>query len=298
MTVQAFAKRLTPPIVWEGLRRLRAPRPAPLPSFELLPDGWATPVPDGVQGWDAEEITATYAEKWPRFLGLLAGSGPLGFTHEMALDRRDDLVAHNTVMSFGYAAAQAVAPDGTLSILDWGGGMGHYGALARALLPDVAVTYAAYDVPGLTELGRRELPDARFYDDDSWENQAVDLVVASGALHYAPEWRRLLAQFARVSRHSILITRLPVRRHGPTGVYVQRVWPEIGYGPRTEFRGWLFQRSEFLGAAAENSLVLAREMLVGEHWPIAGADDADVVGFLFRAPPRDLSTHDGDRRGN
>jgi hypothetical protein len=35
------------------------------------------------------------------------------------------LVAHNAAMTLGYVLARAASATGTLSVLDWGGGLGH-----------------------------------------------------------------------------------------------------------------------------------------------------------------------------
>jgi hypothetical protein len=53
-----------------------------------------------------------------------------------------------------------------ISVLDWGGGVGQYFPLARALLPEVKIDYHCKDVPVLASVGRELLPEISFYDDD------------------------------------------------------------------------------------------------------------------------------------
>ena len=134
------------------------------PEWEHVPEGWAR----RVDGWDVPEVEAAYRRRWPEFLAAVLGTGTLGIAHEVPEGRAvvtHDPGWHNVVMTFGYVAARA-AHDGTLSILDWGGGPGHYFVLARALLPDVQLDYHSRDLPRLAALGRELLPDATFHDDD------------------------------------------------------------------------------------------------------------------------------------
>lgn len=281
MSAKAFLRDLTPPLAWRALGRLRTrPDAAPdAPQFEHVPDAWERPL--GSE-WDTAAIAETYRAKWPRFVDLVDGTGPLGIAHESDLTSREDLATHNTVLSFAYAAARA-ARGGRLSVLDWGGGCGHYALLARAALPAVEVAYTARDVPALVDLGADVLPGDRFVsDDDAALDRTYDLIVVSGALHYARDWRALVARLAAHTGRSLLLTRLPVADGVASFPYVQRVPAGYGYGDETTFVGWCFGRDEVLGEAARAGLTLVRELVVGEQWSIEGAPaPATVRGFLF-----------------
>ena len=100
-------------------------------------------------------------------------------------------------MTFGYVLARAAWNRKHLSMLDWGGGIGHYCLYAQALLPDLELDYHCRDLPNLVRAGRSTLPSATFYAD---EGEALarqyDLVVASSSLHYSPDWRLVLGRLA------------------------------------------------------------------------------------------------------
>ena len=84
-------------------------------------------------GWDDGAVAEAYLEKWPEWVAALEGPGPLGVYHEARAGEpipRDDLAAHNMLLSFAYVLARVAAGRDRISVLDWGGGLGHY-AVAR-----------------------------------------------------------------------------------------------------------------------------------------------------------------------
>jgi putative methyltransferase (TIGR04325 family) len=284
-------KAVTPPIVLLGLRELlralglrKAPLQAPPPEadppeWEYVPEGWSRPV----RGWNAEGVLETYRAKWPAFFRALEGSGPLAVNHEAAIEdieRRDDLEAHNLVVSFAYVLALAARARGRISLLDWGGGIGHYYLIARAVLPDVQIDYHCRDLPILAAEGRGLIPEATFYEDDSCLERRYDLVVASSSLQYAERWRETLAGLAGAAERYLYVTRVPVARSGPSFVVLQRA-DRHGYG--TEYLGWVLSRAELLEAASDAGLRLVREFLLGGRFDAAGAPEGPTGhrGFLF-----------------
>jgi hypothetical protein len=156
--------RLLPPLLADAGRavRDRVRGRKRVPVWEHLPQGWDTqPAPPG---WDVRGVVAAQEAAWPRFLELARGTAPLGIANEAPVPGREDVVAHNTVMAFGYVLALAARERDRLDLLDWGGGLGHYYVLARALLPGVGLDYTAYDLPLACEAGRRLLPGVRFVE--------------------------------------------------------------------------------------------------------------------------------------
>ena len=74
-------------------------------------------------------------------------------------------------------------------MLDWGGGLGYYYFLARALLPDgVELDYHCKDMPLICEYGRQALPEITFWDDERCLEHDYDLVLASSSLQYSEAW--------------------------------------------------------------------------------------------------------------
>lgn len=296
--VRLAVKAVTPPLLWGALKeakgRLRpasladAPatplEPAERPEWEYVPEGWARAGTDPrVKGWDVDAIAAAYRLRWPSFVRALEGSGPLGVAHEVTDETvpRDDRAAHNTLVSFAYALALAAAGQDRVSLLDWGGGCGHYALVARAVLPHTEVDYTCRDVPRLAALGRELLPEDRFVSDDSCLGRPYDLVLVSGSLQYSPDWPGTLRSLAAATGRYLLVTRLPIAQTSPSFVVVQRPY---AYGYDTEYLGWVVNRGELLAVAEAAGLELIRELLVEAWLSAPGAPESPVEhrGFLLR----------------
>ncbi|MBV8395752.1 MAG: hypothetical protein JO064_05770 [Actinobacteria bacterium] len=284
------AKGLTPPYLWAVLKRLRnrreppttveAPASAAPPEWEYVPEGWKRPV----GGWDGTAIVEAYRAKWPSFLAATAGSGPLGVNHEVPAGApvpRDDRDAQQNVLVFAYALLSAVRGRDTVSMLDWGGGPGHYAVLARALLPDgVELEYHSRDLAGLVALGREVLPGDGFDDTDACLERRYDLVVASSSLQYAPAWQEALVRLAGAAGQYLLVTRVPVALHAPSFVVLQRAYR---YGYDTEYLGWVVSRDELVAVGEGTGLRLRREFVLPAWLSAVGApeDPVEHRGFLF-----------------
>jgi putative methyltransferase (TIGR04325 family) len=282
MTTRSTIKAVLPPIITDVLRRLR-PQPASgPPEWEYLPGGWRDANCDA-HGWNIQSVAAAQRRKWSRFAELVEGNGPLGVAHEALIPQNDDFAAHATIMSYGYVAALASSHLDCISILDWGGGVGHYGLLTRILLPGVTVEYHCRDMPLLCEAGRELQPDATFHDNDaSCFGRSYDLVVASGSLHYSRDWQSTMRVLAGAARGLLFVTRLPLVKKVPSFVVLQRPYM---HGYDTEYAGWFLNRDEFLGHADHLGMDLVREFLVPESPMVENAPErGQYGGFLFRPP--------------
>jgi putative methyltransferase (TIGR04325 family) len=256
-----------------------APAPEPPPHWEYVPEGFARPA----KGWNVAAISDAYREKWPSYLAAIAGAKPLGVNHEMPRGMDvggEDLAAHNTLMSYAYVLALAARGRERISLLDWGGGIGHYLPLSRALLPGVEVDYHCKDVPVLAEHGRELFPQAAFYDDDACLQRTYDLVLASSSLHYAADWQATLTGLAGATAGLLYVTRAPVALRAASFVVLQRAHD---YGYDTEYLGWVFNREELLSVAGDAGMTLLREFLLADEIAAGGAPETPVGhrGFLF-----------------
>ena len=291
-----IVKALTPPIVViavkGALRRLGLPgkataaEPVPQapdpdqPEFELVPEGWSREV----TGWDGGTVADAYVAKWPEWVAALDGPGPLGVYHEARAGdqlRRDDMASHNMLVSFAYVLARTAHGRNALSVLDWGGGLGHYAVLARAVLPEVMLDWHCREVPSVAAAGARANPEVAFHTNDACLERAYDLVLASSSLQYEPDWQRLLRRLAGATSGFLLVTRLPIALEAPSFVVLQRAQ---GYGYATEYLGWVVSRDELLAEASAAGLELDRELLL-DAWLSAAEAPEDPIGhrgFLFR----------------
>ncbi len=247
------------------------------PEYEYVPDGFSR----RLEGWNAEGVLETYRSKWPAFGRALDGTGPLAVNHEASLpsiEAADDEYAHNLLVSFAYVLALAAHKRDRISLLDWGGGIGHYYLIAKAALPEVEIEYHCRDLPPFCAHGRRLFPEASFYEEDSCLDQRYDVVLASGSLQYSERWRETLTGLASATEDYLYVTRAKAALSGPSFVVVQRAYD-------TEFLGWVINRDELLDTAAAAGLMLRREFRLAAGFSAVGAPENPIHerGFLFSA---------------
>jgi len=276
-----LAVRLLPPVLLDVAKLLPFRRVlAGAPEWEYVPDGWLRTTEVG-EGWNDASVVETQKRKWPAFLDAASGTGPLAVAHEMPTPTTNDYIAHNTLMSFGYVLALTARRKDSISVLDWGSGVGHYYVLASNLLEGVSMHYHGKDVPALCRAGRELLPQVTFHEDDeSSLSRSYDLVFASGSLQYTEDWKSLVAKLARACNAYLYVTRLPTVFKMNSFVVLQRPW-HAGY--RTEYKGWFLNRDEFVTHAEGLGLNLVREFLVQEKPYVANApEQCEYRGYLFR----------------
>lgn len=281
-------KQLTPPAALPSYRALKRLLLRQRPPWEYVPNGWDVARTDPkLKGWNDVSVVQTYEARWPAFKAVLDSTLPLAVAPEHAAPehlgatRYDqlDLFTHNVVMSFAYALAVSSRHKQSLTMLDWGGGIGHYYLLARTLVPDLRLEYHCYDVDVCVDHGRRVLPEVHFSSDDGVLTRQYEFVLASGSFHYARDWQSLLERLAQATNGRLFITQLPVVHQRGSFVVVQRPY---AHGYNTEYLGWCLNRSAFLALAQRLGLVLVREFVSGYQPDVYRAPEPpEYRGFLF-----------------
>lgn len=270
------ARLLAPPVLLSAARRLRARGPA---EWQYLGTDW--PSADVESGtWDDESVAVAYERRWPALTEALRGTRPLGISLEVpdAWGREiatDELGAHNLLMS--YAAVLARASGGTqrMTLLDWGGGPGHYYLIAKALLPRLELDYCCKETPSVCDRARKLLGSVEFVSDDSCLERKYDLVMASSSVHYARDWQALVRRLASAAAPYLYIARVPFIRTGSGFTVLQRAHE---YGYYTSYIGWVLNRDDLISCATAAGMTLVREFLSVPEVPIA---HAETGGFLF-----------------
>ncbi len=235
------------------------------------------------QGWGHPSVVATMRQHWPAWEAAVNGAGPLGI-FPLAPNLRNES-GHNLSMTFGYVLARAAGGKSKLSLLDWGGALGHYALMAQRLLPELPLDITVKELPEMCRAGKELLPAVNFVsEDDACFSRGYDLVVASSSLQYVEDWRSLASRLVKSARGWIFITRLPVARRAATFCVVQR--PFIyGHVYHSEYISWVFNRGEFLAHMAAAGARMEREFIAGEDLRyVGGPDTSETAGFLFRAP--------------
>ncbi len=270
-----------PPIVFKGMRFIRDRSRAPL--LEYARDGWQTRLDESSnQGWSVDSAVEAATAKWDAFRRNLEGPGPLGFSHEHAdLSVTRDSDFHNVHISFAYVVALAAHKRDRISILDWGGSLGHYYLVAKAILPDVCFDYHVKEVPLMAEAGRKLNPDVHWHDDEGCLDQGYDLVMLNGSLLYAPDWADVLQRVASSAREYLFLFRLPVVQTSESFVSIERL-----HG--SQMLHLQPNQAELMAAIRETGLTLVREFVVGEPPYIQNApEQCEMRGWLLkREAPR------------
>lgn len=279
--LKKIARRLVPPIGIEAIRWIW-PRPHQhintKPTLEYAPDGWKTQISRGDdQGWNSDSVANTETAKWEEFCRrVVDGTGPLGFSHEhtdLAISR--DVAFHNVHITYAYVLALAAHLQTSVSVLDWGGGLGHYYLIGKALLPDVSLDFHCKEVPSMAEAGQRLNPEVHWYADDSCLDRPYDLVMVNGSLQYMEDWKEILRRLAKVTGKYLFLTRLPVVEKGPGFIALQRLYD-------TEMLHQQFNQEEVLQVVSGLGLRLVREFVVGDRPYIEGAPEpCELRGWLF-----------------
>ncbi len=266
----------------------RTPDPTtsePLPEWQYVPEGWKRaddPEELCAQGWDVEAVAEAYAANWSAFLSAIEGPGPLGVGYEKpsgAPIETTSLIDQNMILCFTAALTRAAWGRERITVLDWGGALGHYHALARKLLPEVELDYHVRELPAAVRQGRRLNPDVTFHDTDACLQGNYDFVLLSGSLQYERAWQERLKGLAQATRGKLFLSRLPVASADASFVVIQRAQ---AYGYATEYLGWVFSRDELSETAEGAGLELEREFLL--HDPFEIRDSPEVVhhrGFLY-----------------
>lgn len=239
-------------------------------------------------GWSHQSIADAQRQKWPTFLSSLEGTEPFGWAHEAPLAaikpgrQRTDVAEHNTIMSFAYALGRAaVGNDASLSVLDWGGGVGHYCAYARKLYPELKLDYTVKDFTALCATGHELVPQARFLsDDDAVFDRPYDLVFVSGSLQYSRDLYAILGKICDGTSKWLLVTRTPFIEQNEEFVFTQRAHR---FGYMAEFPAWFVNRGKFLKFVTSRGLRMDREFLLGDYIGVPNAPEQCVHrGFLFK----------------
>ena len=274
---------LLPPILLEALRKVRNYIATPArPEWEAMPNTDA--VWTAHPGWAHGSIAETQRMKWSAFLASIEGTRPFGWPHEAPTDVPIDIGAHNMIVTFGYVLGRTALGKRRISVLDWGGGIGHYYLYARRLQPELALDYVIKDLPSLCAVGQSLLPEPTFTSDDAQAlSRRYDLVFASSSLQYNRNFYDVLGQLCDVAAGWLMVTRSPFVEHSDDFVLVQRPY---AYGYLTEYAGWVMNRKRFVDFVQSRGLVLDREFMLAERPHVPNArEQCRFCGFLFRRVP-------------
>jgi putative methyltransferase (TIGR04325 family) len=273
-------KRFLPPILVDALRRSPVPSALPPEPVRFFGDfaSWSE-AERASTGYSAEVILARTREAvWKVKRG------------EAAYER-DSVVSADPAYPFPLLAGllrAAVANEGALSVLDFGGALGSAYVQCRSYLSGLReLRWSVVEQPAHVSCGRAEFEDhqLKFYKSiaECLQHQPAHVLLLSSVLQYLPEpWGFLEEVLARGFGH-VVVERTPFLRSGRDRLTVQQV-PEWIYP--ASYPAWFFSEARFRACFAQ------RYELVAEY---AGADVVSLEGetpyfkgFQFQAEvPRD-----------
>jgi putative methyltransferase (TIGR04325 family) len=246
--------------------------------LEYAPKGWETALgaPE-TSGWNDLSVVAAEKERWDVFSKLVKGSGPLGFSHEHTdLTSTRNISFHNVHITYGYVLALAAHQKTRLSVLDYGGGLGHYYLLGKTLLPEVELEFHCKEMPQMAEAGKILNPEIQWFTDDSCLNKTFDLVMISGSLQYIEHWQDFLHAVSSTVGEYLFLTRVPVIEKHDSFVAIQKSYD-------TAMLHWQFNRGLLLRTIEKEGYGIVREFVIGDRPYIKGApEQCELLSWLFR----------------
>lgn len=281
MNARVLLRELVPPLVVRAARKLRGRGRNSVTEWEFFPAGFAGASDHRVRGWNEVSVLESYRKRFERERRKCEEGVPFGL--ERAGQETDEgaVIMSNVALSFGTTLGLVAQREGSLSVLDWGGGLGHYLLWGRALRPDLEFDYTVKEMPLFLEAGRElwQGENVSFDDGNACLSRKYDLTMAVCSLHYSSDWKSDFERLVRVTRAKIFVSRLPVCLRGESYPFIQRPY---AYGYETEYIGWCLNREEFLEVAQNLGLRLEREFVGGERPPIQNAPSpCEYRGFVF-----------------
>lgn len=280
MPIQGYIKRilklLIPPIITKGITAIQQSYHKPV--LEFAPDGWQTQLcNDDNQGWSVDSVVNTETAKWDDFCNNLEGTGPLGFSHEhtdLSVIRNPNF--HNVHISYAYVLALTAHNKSRISVLDWGGSLGHYYVIGTAVLPNVSIDYHIKEVPLMTKAGKQLNPEVNWYDDETCLKRDYDLILINGSLGYDEDWVNTLHRITSSVKEYLFLFRQPIVQHSPSFISIERLY-------NSQMLHQQFNQTELLETVKETGLTLVREFVIGDTPDIKNApEQCETRGWLFK----------------
>ena len=253
-----------PPALWNFGKGLKRRLFLSAEHFEYAPDGWATPVPSPNEFWSAflPQERSMYEALMAR---LRAGESPLAAHSD----------EHVKYLTYAFVLALAAREQQTLSVLDYGGNLGEYYWIGRAVVPGINLDYHCKELPGVAAAGLALNPTVTWHTDDSCLSRTYDLVMLCSSLECVPHWRETLRHAAGAAHRYLFIQAVLTVSTVPSFVGRHRT------GGRTRVLN-LLNRSEIIATIEGTGLQLRQEFAIGGHPMVANApEQPGRTGWLF-----------------
>jgi len=190
MRLKYFVKLFLPPLMIPIISYFR--NIYRKPDLEYVPTGWSTVLKKS-NGWDCMEAVNVERDRYQSYRDALTGSAPLAFMHDHVNPTEIIFRFHNRNITFAYVLALAAINKKSISILDYGGSLGHNYPFSRAVLPQsIKIDFHVKEVSLMQKVGKELNPDITWWSDNHCLERKYDLVVINGVLQYVQDWVALL----------------------------------------------------------------------------------------------------------
>ena len=267
MALTRILKPLVPPVLWTIGSGLRRQLMRSVDHYAYAPDGWETRLP-ACGGNEAHWRTFI-----PRDRALCEALIARVQADPVALTADDEALK---AVAFGYVLALAARKKQTVTVLDYGGSLGEYYWIGKALVTGVELEYHCKELPAIAEAGRQLSPQVIWHTDDSCLAASYDLVMFSASLPYLPDWQGVLRVAAQAAREYLWLSQIPAVRAVPTYVITQRS------GGVTHLQ-YVLNRPEVIDTVRRAGLRLVRQIEMGSHPAVRNApEQPEYAGWLFQ----------------
>jgi putative methyltransferase (TIGR04325 family) len=276
INVKKIAWLFSPPILRE-IKRFIVSKEDEHPYLEYSPAGWNTVLSHTENiGWNSTYAVSVETERFSSFCTNLEGTGPIGFMHDNQNVSEMCVSFHNRNITYAFVLALVAHKKETVTVLDWGGSLGHNYLIGKALLPYVTIDFHCKEVPLMAEAGKKLNPDVHFSIDESCLLRTYDLVIMNGVLQYYDNWVNTLCRIAPAVNEYLFLGHLPLVYESPGFVAIQR-----HYG--TEMLHEQFNRKVMLEVIEGMGFSLVREFLTGLRPYIKNApEQCELFSWLFK----------------
>jgi putative methyltransferase (TIGR04325 family) len=272
--LKILIREVTPPVVLRLLRPFRERRSPRYGYFGDYPTFDAAVADCTTDGYSNDQIVARVSEQTEEVKDRFSGQAT-----SVLLDGRimQNLAATLLAISSGARA--------TLSVLDFGGGLGiHHYQMSPFLAVQSKLSWLVCETEVMVREGNRRgrSPGLQFVSSLDEAHGPFDLVLASGAIQYLPDPLETLARLAQLSDH-LLLNRLPLVPSDRDRLTVHKVDPAIYPAVIPTWflseRRW-FARLEALGFEVTMRWEVPQDVLVLDGAPVV------MQGLLVRRRSR------------
>lgn len=263
-------KAVTPPIVWNAMRKLYLWKQGGDMRFEGDYQCWADAAA-AARGYDAEEILKRVVEAARK-----VRNGEAAF-------ERDGVAFDEMQVNFPvtWALTRALARHGRMHVLDFGGSLGSTYRQCRAMFPrEARVRWAVVEQRAYVEAGAMEFAtgELTFHPaiEAAREQTDFDVLLLSGTLQYLPNPLEFLEEILAGNWQTIILDRTPFMHDDSMRLTVQHVPASIG---SASYPAWFLSETQVLGRIEQDYALVS-------GWP--GQDSAHNLhrhagykGFLF-----------------